>query len=83
MSPMTLTMQRASRDRTPYRTGTGRFDLTNLSRLEAGSQLPEAQRVIREGIRRGAIRVVPVSGCTSRVRIIRNSHEPLSNRLER
>ncbi len=82
MSPMTLTMQRAARDRQPSRPGSGRFDLWNLSRLEAGSQLPEAQRVIREGIQRGAIRVVPVSGCAARVRIIRTSPEPLSTRLE-
>lgn len=82
MSPMTLTMQRATRDRRPGRPALGCFDLSNLSRLEAGSQLPEAQRVIREGIRRGVIRVVPITGSSTRVRIIRNTPEPLSTRLE-
>lgn len=82
MSPMTLTMQRASRDRRPSRPVLGCFDLSNLSRLEAGSQLPEAQRVIREGIRRGVIRVVPIPGSSTRVRILRGFSDRLSTRLE-
>jgi hypothetical protein len=82
MAPMTLRMQPSTRDRRPLRSGFGSFDLSNLCRLEAGSQLPEAQRVIRDGIRRGMIRVVPVPGCTSRVRIVRHGPEPLSTRLE-
>jgi hypothetical protein len=81
MSPMTLTMQRATRDRQPIRSGSGHFNLFNLSRLEAGSQLPEAQRVIRDGIRRRAIRVIPIAGCAARVRIIRTGSEPFSSRL--
>lgn len=47
-------------------------DVTTLSRE---SDRPEVQEMIREAIRRGSIRVMPVPGCDTRVRIIRVTEE--------
>jgi hypothetical protein len=44
--------------------------------LGAGSNQPETQDVIREGIHQGKIRVVPIPGCDDRVEVVRNAQQP-------
>jgi hypothetical protein len=39
--------------------------------LEADSHRPEVQEIIRDGIRRGTLRVRPIPGCPGRVRVTR------------
>jgi hypothetical protein len=50
-------------------------DPPSLDELGAESDRPEVQQIIREGIRRGTLRVVPIPGCMDRVKVIRN-HNP-------
>ena len=59
---------RPSRDR--FRDGT-RPGLAGLPELEDASDRPEAQGIIREGIRRGLIRATPDPRDRSRVRLVR------------
>jgi len=40
-----------------------------LAELEANSQRPEVQKIIREGIKSRAIRVAPIPGTPNRVRV--------------
>ncbi len=47
-----------------------------LAYLEANSHLGEVREAIRDGIRRGLIRVSPVRGNPERVRVIRARGEP-------
>jgi hypothetical protein len=45
-------------------------DLSDLDALAAGSHRPDVQSLIRDGIRRGVIRVMPIPGCPHRVRVV-------------
>lgn len=45
------------------------IDAAYFAALETDSYLPEVQEVIREAIRTGLVRVEPVPGCPTRVRI--------------
>lgn len=44
----------------------------DVAALQAGSHRPEVQKAIREWIRRGVVRVIPLPGTQSRVRVILN-----------
>jgi len=50
-------------------------DRSYLASLEAESHRPEVQQLIREAIRKGTIRVVPVAGYPDRVKIVRVRQE--------
>lgn len=76
MAPLGLML----RDRSNGRRSAGpvpvRHELTDPSSLSRSSNRAEAQEVIREGIRKGIIRVYPIAGCPTHVRVVRI--QPLS-----
>ena len=53
-------------------------DLSDLEALAAGSHRGDIQDLIRDGIRGGLLRVVPVPGCFHRVRVIFNEFDKAS-----
>ncbi|MFO0908867.1 MAG: hypothetical protein U0794_10995 [Isosphaeraceae bacterium] len=61
------------------RSGPASASLPDVAALEAGSHRPEVQRVIREWIRRGVIRVAPYPGSRWRVRLRLNVPGGLSD----
>ena len=71
MAPLTVTLKNAPSVRRLVRPGAVRYDLSDPANLSAASNQPEAQAVIREGIRLGIVRVLPIPGCFSHVRVIR------------
>ncbi len=70
MAPLTVTMKHAPSGRRLVRPGSVRYDLGDPANLSAASNRLEAQAVIRDGIRQGIVRVVPICGCPSHVRVV-------------
>jgi hypothetical protein len=54
---------------------------TYLASLEAGSDRPEIQRIIREAVQRGTIRVVPDRASPDKVVIVRIVSEKIPSKL--
>ena len=71
MAPVSLQRSRAASAGPQLRPNAGFTDDLYFDGLEADSDRPEVQEIIRNAIRRGSIRVVPVSGREDRVRIVR------------
>jgi hypothetical protein len=71
MAPLALTFRNGTAGRKSARPVPPRYALNDPSNLSSDSDLIEVQSVIREGIRRGLVRVVPVAGCPTHVRVIR------------
>ena len=71
MTPLIATLKHAPTGRRLVRPGSVRYDLSDTATLSAASNRPEAQAVIREGIRQGIVRVFPIPGCFSHVRVVR------------
>lgn len=71
MAPMTVTMKNAPSGRRLVRSGSARYELSDPANLSTASNRPEAQSVIREGIHQGIVRVVPIPGCPTHVRVVR------------
>jgi hypothetical protein len=70
MAPTGLTMKAAPGQQT-LRPRPSQRSNHSVARLEADSHRPDVQAIIREEIRRGALRVRPIPGCMNRVRIVR------------
>ena len=70
MAPTGPTM-RAAPGRLSSRSRSSRPYQSSLASLEADSHRPDVQQIIRDGIRRGTLRVQPVPGSDSKVKIIR------------
>ncbi len=71
MPPAGLSIKNGSGGLRPARMRLIRYELNNPSHLSSTSNRTEAQVVIRDGIRRGVIRVVPLPGCPTHVRVVR------------
>ena len=71
MSPSGLTIRNNAGGRNSAHPVPMRLELNNPSNLSSASNRVEAQDVIREGIRRGVVRVVPIPGCPTHVRVVR------------
>ena len=78
MPPVALTMKNVASGRRLIRPGQTRHEPDDPSNLGAASDRPEGQAMIRDAIRRGVIRVVPIPGSTSQVRVIRVQPQPPS-----
>lgn len=79
MAPLLVTMKKAPSGRRLVRPGSVRYDLGDPIKLSADSNLPTVQAVIREGIRQGIVRVLPIPGSFSHVRVILVQIGPLAN----
>jgi len=71
MSPSGITIRKGSDRRIAARPVPARYELNNPTNLSSASNRTEAQDVIREGIRRGVVRVLPIPGCPTHVRVVR------------
>jgi hypothetical protein len=71
MSFAELIWRNPPNDRPNQRISPGSPVTTILAGLEADSHHPETQKVIGAAIRHGKIRVMPIPGCASRVKIVR------------
>jgi hypothetical protein len=67
---MALTLMQSPPDRPRPGPGPGPSGNPDPASLAANSHRPEVQRVIREAIRRGKVRVVPFPGSPDRVKVI-------------
>lgn len=70
MAPTGPTMK-AAPGRLSSRSRSSRPYVSSLASLDADSHRPDVQEIIREGIRRGTLRVQPLPGSDSKVRIVR------------
>ena len=71
MSPIGLTIRDGSGVRRAARPFLKRYQVSDTATLSTDSNRTEAQDVIREGIRRGVVRVIPIPGCGTHVRVVR------------